>query len=69
MTDIEQLAAACAKQQQSVEALTKSVESLGQSVAALAQATAMLLGEEAGRPVDGEHDDGIERDFDGNPIG
>lgn len=52
--------------------LIEVVERQQEQVALLVNAVAMVLGEEMGKPVEAGQaagDDGIERDWDGNPIG
>jgi hypothetical protein len=71
---IERLLQAIAQQQTTIAQLTRAVNEQAQITAGLVGAVAELLGEELGTPADdagsahGATGDGIERDWDGNPI-
>jgi hypothetical protein len=71
---IERLLQAIARQQATAEKLTRSVDELIQITAGLVAAVAELLGEELGTSVDdagaapAAPADGVERDWDGNPV-
>ena len=55
-----------------IDKLIVVVERQQEQIALLVNAVAMLLGEEMGKPVEAgqvAEDDGIERDWDENPIG
>lgn len=71
---IERLLQAITQQQIAIEKLTRAVSEQAQITAGLVGAVAELLGEELGTPVDetgawsSAAGDGIERDWDGNPI-
>ncbi|CAN7391348.1 hypothetical protein LJR143_002194 [Pseudoxanthomonas sp. LjRoot143] len=71
---IERLLQAIGQQQVTAEKLTRAIAEQAQITAGLVAAVAELLGEELGTPVDdagaapAAPADGVERDWDGNPV-